>query len=217
MDVTGTFRTQLLTISPNHTVPFPDDYLDYSMIGIINSQGEGVPLKHNEEILGIKRAFLASQNKLVGVPELPGFINMLNTLGFPLFWWNFQWGGNWVHLYGAEGGQPNIGEFNIDEDNKCFLINPEFPYSEILVEYLSNGFDCSCNDYKIHTFATDAFLAWLRWKDAIDSKKASDSRVKYLRSEFGREKLMAKMRLNPVRVQEMERVYRSRIKLVARA
>lgn len=217
MDLTGQFRTQLLSIKPNHTVPFPDDYLDYSMIGIINSNGEGVPLRHNQDIMTVKQGFLASQNQLVQVPEIPGFINILNNPGFPLFWMNFWWGGNWVHLYGAEGGQGCIGEFTVDEDNKCFLIGPEFPYSEILVEYLSNGFDCDCNDYKIHTFATDAFLAWLRWKDVIDlNKKASDGHVRYLRNEFAREKMMAKLRLNPVRIQEMERVYRKAVKLVAR-
>jgi hypothetical protein len=217
MDITGTFRTQLLSISPNHTVPFPKDYLTYSMIGIINQAGEGVPLKHNEELVPIKQAFLAAQNKIVATPEVPGFINMLNSPGFPLFWLNYSWGGNWVHLYGLSGGQPTIGQFDIDDQNQCILINPEFPYSEVLVEYLSNGFDCDCNDYMIHTFATDAFLAWLRWKDNIDKKGVSDAKIRSLKNDFAAEKSMAKLRMNPVRIQEMQREYRKAIKLVARA
>jgi hypothetical protein len=218
MDIVGQFRTQLLSINPNGTIPFPDDYLDYSMIGVINAAGEGVPLKHNEDLVTVKQAFLAEQNKIVGTPQIPGFIQLLNNPGFPLFWLNYSWNGNYVHLYGLAGGQPNVGEFTIDDDNHCILVGSGFPYSEVLVEYLSNGFDCDCNDYKIHTFATDAFLAWLRWKDAIDlNKKASDSHVRYLRNEFAREKMMAKMRLNPVRISEMQREFRHHIKLAARA
>lgn len=218
MDITGIFRTQLLSISPNHTVPFPKDYLDYSMIGIINADGEAVPLTHNEDLVTVKQQFLASQNKIVDVPIIPGYVELMNAPGFPFFWLNYNWNGNWVNLYGIGGGSACVGEFTIDQDNQCILIGPNFPYGEVLVEYLSNGFDCDCNDYMIHTFATDAFLAWLRWKDAIDlNKKYSDSHVRYLRNEFAREKQLAKIRMNPVRIGEMQRVFRHNVKLAARA
>jgi len=217
MDVIGKFRTQLLPISPNGTVPFPPDYLDYSMVGIVNSCGEGVPLKHNEDIIPIKQAFLASQNAQVGVPTIPGFIQQLNAPGFPLFWLNYQWGDNWVHLYGLGGGPPTYGEFSVDDNARCFLINHGFSYEAILVEYLTNGFDCDCNQYMIHTFAADAFLAWLRWKDNIDKKGISMGYVRELKLEFAREKKMAKLRLNPVRIEEMQRTFRLHTKLVARA
>lgn len=216
MDITGKIVTQLLSITANHTVAFPDDYLDYFKIGVINAIGEVVPLKHNEELSTVREAFVAAQKQVVPVPEIPGFIQQLSIPGAPLFWYNYQWGGNWVHLYGLHGGQPNIGEFVIDDATRTFLINPEFPYAEILIEYLSNGYDCDCNDYMIHTYATDAFIAWLRWKDNIDKKGVSGSQVRYLRNEFAREKLMAQIRLNPVRVLEMQRVFREHVKLVAR-
>lgn len=216
MDITGTIKTVLLSITPNHTVPFPDDYLDYFKIGIINGAGEVVPLKHNEDLTTVRQAFLPAQNQIVPVPEIPGFIQQLNIPGGPLFWYNYQWGGVYVHLYGLSGGQPNIGEFVIDDATQSFLINPGFPYGEILVEYLSNGYDCDCNDYMIHTFASDAFIAWLRWKDNIDKKGVGAGQVRYLRNEYAREKIMAKVRMNPVRVLEMQRTYRDHIKLVAR-
>lgn len=217
MDVTGSFRTQLLPIGVNHTVPFPADYLDYSMVGIVNEHGEGVPLKHNEDIVPIKRAFIASQNSQVGVPTIPGFIEQLGAPGGELFWLNYQWGCDYVHLYGLGGGPPNFGEFSVDDNARCFLISPHFRWDSILVEYLTNGFDCDTNQYMIHTFAADAFMAWLRWKDNIDKKGVSKGEKNDLRLDWAREKKMAKLRLNPVRIQEMEREYRSHIKLTARA
>ena len=218
MDVTGSFRTQLLAINPNGTVPFPADYLDYSMVGIVNQQGEGVPLHHNEDIVPIKQAFLASQNSQVGVPTIPGFIDQLNAPGGPLFWLNYSVdGSNFYHLYGVGGGPPRHGEFSVDDNARCFLINPGFKFGSILVEYLTNGFDCDCNQYMIHTFAADAFTAWLRWKDNIDKKGVSDAKIRSLKNEWANEKKMAKLRLNPVRIQEMQRVFRYHTKLTARA
>lgn len=217
MDVTGSFRTQLLEINPNGTVPFPSDYLDYSFIGIVNAAGEGVPLLHNEDIIPIRQAFLASQNAQVGVPTIPGFIEQLNSPGWPLFWLNYVDGSDYYHLYGCGGGPPNHGEVSVDDNAKCFLVNPGFPYSSILVEYLTNGFDCDCNQYMIHTFASIAFDAWLRWNDNIDKKGVSDAKIKSLKIEWSNEKKMAKLRLNPVRIQEMEREARRHVKLAARA
>ncbi len=217
-DITGTFRTVLLSITPNHTVPFPADYLDYSMIGVVNKQGEAVPLKHNENLVQIKQAFLAANDAVVPVPKIPGPLELLNQPGYPLFFLNYYWGGNWMHLYGIGGGTGIVGEFTVDDRQKCFLVNPGFQWDSILVEYLTNGYDCDCDEYMVDVFASTAFLAWLRWKDAIDSrKKFSLSEIDYLRKEFGREKLKARVRLNPVRVKEMEDVKRRLVKLVARA
>jgi len=217
MDVTGSFRTQLLQINSNGTVPFPSDYLDYAMVGIVNECGEGGPLWHNEDIIPIKQAFIASQNSQVGVPTIPGFIDQLSAPGWPLFWLNYQDGSEYYHLYGFGGGAPRYGEFSVDDNARCFLINPGFPFDSILVEYLTNGFDCDCNQYMIHTFAADAFMAWLRWKDNIDKKGVSGGEKERLRLDFAREKKMAKLRLNPVRISEMEKVFRYHTKLVARA
>lgn len=216
-DITGSFRTVLIEISPNGTVPFPEDYLNYSMVGIINSCGEGVPLVHNEDIVNVKRAFLAATDSVTGVPTIPSVGQQLNSPGYPLFWLNYQWGDAYYHLYGAAGGQPNYGEFQIDEDARCFLIAPGFQYSSILVEYLTNGYDCGCSQYMIHTFAADAFTAWLRWQDNCDKKGVSQGTIRELRLEFAREKKLAKLRLNPVRIAEMQKVFRYHTKLTARA
>jgi hypothetical protein len=217
MDITGQFKTQLLPISANHTVPFPDDYLDYVMVGIINSDGEGVPLRHNEDIIPIKRAFLTATDSIVGSPTIPGFTNQLDSIGNPLFWLNYQWGNSFYNLYGLAGGQPRFGDFTVDDNAKCFLISPDFQYTAILVEYLTNGYDCDTGQYMIHTFAADAFTAWLRWQDNIDKKGVSAGEKNNLRLDFAREKKMAKLRLNPVRIAEMQKVFRYHTKLTARA
>lgn len=211
MDITGEFLTVLLPISANGTVAYPEDYLDWSMLGIVNSEGEAVPLRYNEDLVTIKQGYV--NGLTIPVPQQSDIFSSPD--GFPFLWANYCNDGSFMHLYGIGGGSPSPGAFQINDEMQCFMIQPGFPYSSILVEYLSNG--CDCGDYKIPVFASDAFIAWLRWKDNIDKKGVSDGKIKSLKSEFALEKTAAKARINKARITSMEQVFRHHIKLVARA
>ncbi len=217
IDVCGRFITNLLPISANNTVPFPCDYLDYSQIGIINDCGEAVPLLHNEDLTPVKQSYITG----TGIVKTPvdGSGDFVFGPGVtPNLWFNYWWDGAYVNLFGIGGGTGHPGQFNIDENSKSILIGPNFQYQEVLVEYLSNGYnDADCN-YYIHTFAADAFIAWLAWADVkYRRKKATISEVRELKREFGIEMLKAKIRLNPVRIAECQNITRRNIKLVAKA
>ena len=122
-----------------------------------------------------------------------------------------------MHLYGLSGGRPTVGEFTVDDNARCFLINPKFQYDTILVEYLTNGYDCDCKDYMIHTFASEAFEQWLRWQDMVDNrKKFSRADVEYERVRYGVEKKKAKMRLNQANIIAMQDEQRRSVRLVAK-
>lgn len=55
MDVSGEPKTVVLTVLPNKTVDLPIDYLEYTKIGIVNSNGEVDTLRQNPNILNIDR------------------------------------------------------------------------------------------------------------------------------------------------------------------
>lgn len=216
IDIQGRFITQLLAVTPNGTVPFPPDYLDYSMVGVINDQGEAVPLYHNESLTPVKQAFIAGLGIVkTPVDGLGDFVYGPNVA--PFLWFNYWWDGAYVNLYGVGGGTGHPGEFKVDENSRCFLIGHHFRYQQVLVEYLSNGYnDADCN-YYIHTFCADAFTAWLRWQDNIDKKGVSQATIRNLKREFGIEQLLAKVRMNPVRISEAQNITRRNVKLVAKA
>lgn len=217
MDIQGRFKTVLIYVNANHTVPFPDDYLDYATIAITNQHGEIVPLKRNENLAHVVQGYLTQLQQVVPVPKLPAAIEFIDTPGFPFFWLNYCWGGEWMHLYGEAGGRPTVGRFDVDDEARCFLINPEFKYDSILVTYLTNGYDCDCKGFTIHTFAAEAFDQWLRWQDIVDQrKKATRADVEYERLRFGAEKKKAKLRLNQAHVNEMQDILREHVKLTAR-
>ena len=221
MDIYGQFRSVLLDVPTSGVVPFPKDYLQYSMLGVINNQGEAVPIKHNEQLSKLKQQYLASQEQIIPVPKVPTGIvgGFENPQGFPFYWMNYVWGDcGYVHLYGLGGGSQEFGWFTIDEINQCFLIAPNYPYTTIMLEYLSDGFDINCNDYMVDIRAVDAMQWWIRWMDRGDTpKRWGRGDVQYAQQQYVLQSRMAKARINHANINEMQTEFRKNIKLTAKA
>lgn len=220
MDIYGKFRSVLLEVQPNGTVAWPCDYLDYSTLGIINHEGEVVPLKHNEQLSTLRQSYLASQNALVQVPTLPNIgCGPIDVTGIPFYWLNYSSGAyGFMHLYGFGDGSPNIGEFAVDTANKCFYVPHGYPYTALMLEYLSDGYDMGCNDYMVDIFAVEAIKQYIRWQQMIDlPKKYTIGERQYQKSEYLIARRDAKVRINKLRINEAQVVYRSHVKLTAKA
>lgn len=218
MDVYGSFKTVLLDVASDYTVAFPKDYMDYSMIGIVNSQGEAVPMTHNPNLSTLKSAYIAALGETVDVPSVgdlfAGDLTNLNN-----YWLNFGFNGSgYIHLYGIGGGTYEIGQFTVDDNSRSFLLQEGYPYQTIMLEYLTDGYDEGSGDYMVDVFAVEALQSWIRWQRAQDmTKKYSLSQISYYKNEYLIQKRDAKVRLNKTIVKEMEAIFRRSVKLVARA
>lgn len=218
MDVYGSFKTVLLYVNPDNTVDFPKDYLDYSMLGIVNPCGEPIPLIHNPNLSTLKQQYVKELGKVVSVPSsndfFAGDLTNLNN-----YWLNFGFNATgYVHLYGLGGGTAEVGEFTVDDNCRKFLLQDGYPYSTIMLEYLTDGYDNDNDDYMIDVFAVEALQAWIRWMRALDNRKRySLSEVMMLKGEYLIQKRDAKYRLNKSTISEMEATFRYHVKLTARA
>lgn len=218
MDIYGSFKTVLLDVPSNGEIPWPADYLDFSMLGIVNSYGEAVPLKQNQNIVPLKEQYVAALKEVVEAPTETGFFNG-DLTNLNNYWLNFGFNGTgYIHLYGLGGGTYVVGEFEVDDTCKCFRVQPGYPYSTIVLEYLTDGYDCDTNEYLVDVFAVEALQMWVRWMRAVDmTKKYTISQAGYYKNEYLLLARAAKMRINKTRVREMEAVFRENVKLVARA
>ncbi len=218
MDVYGSFKTVLLEVQSDNTVPFPKDYMDYSMLGIVNANGEAIPMTHNPNLSTLKSQYIAALGETVDVPSAGDFfagdLTNLNN-----YWLNFGFNGSgYTHLYGIGGGTYEIGQFTIDDNCKAFLLQEGYPYQTIMLEYLTDGYDENNDDYMVDVFAVEALQSWIRWMRAQDmTKKYSLSQIAYYKGEYLIQKRDAKIRLNKTVVKEMEATFRRSVKLVARA
>ena len=218
LDITGQFKTVLLPVNPNKTVTLPQDYLTYSKMGIVNERGEIITFTKNEQLSQYHAIYTQQVERNEGVPELTTIGNYVAPLPYPYLYSNYWNGGTSYNLFGLNSGTANITEFDIDEGAGVILLNQHTRYEEMLLEYLSDGYDELADDYEIDVRAEEAFICYLRWKQATDLiKKFSASQVREYKNEYYRERKLAKMRINKALVSEFTHKKRSLTKLVAKA
>jgi hypothetical protein len=222
LDLTGHFITALLDVEPNKTVQLPVGYLNYSKIGIVNQSGEFVVLKRNDQLSNFHAIYYDQTNRNAGVPSINSFGDFLGlnaTNGYNnLYFYNFWNQGTSFNLYGLDSGTATIGTYKVDVGANVILLNPEFAYPQILLEYLSDGYDESEDDYSIDSRAAEAMLAWIRWQQSIDQpKKFPANMVAFYMKQYFNEKRKAKMRLNGFHLSEMNDIIRRTTKLVPKS
>jgi len=221
LDVTGTFKTVLLDVEPNKTVILPCGYINYSKIGIVNQAGEFVTLKRNDQLSQYHATAFTNTSRNAGVPSINSFgaPQGLNLLGYNnTYYFNFYNSGTSYNLYGLDSGTATIGTYKIDVNDGVILLNPEFIYPQILLEYLSDGYDEDEDDYTIDSRAAEALLSWIRWQNAIDQpKKFPASVVMMHQKNYFNEKRKAKVRLNGIHLSELNDIVRRGNKLTPKA
>lgn len=220
LDVKGHIKTVLIQVSPNKTAPFPCDYISYNKLGIANDCGEFVTFKVNNQLTTYHSEYFNNVNRLEGVPKLPnyGILGGVNGYGYNnSLYLNYWYNSTSYNLFGLPSGTVDIGEYKIDETNKVFLFNPHFHWDSFLCEYLADGCD-EDEDYEVDIRMAEAVKSYIRWQDVIDRpRKASQSTIIGLKNSYYNQKRLAKMRINPVVINEMQNAERRSWKLVAKA
>jgi hypothetical protein len=146
-----------LPINSNKTVTLPEDYRNYTKLGVLNGLGELVPLKYNEkltyvsDLLPTRAADTTSSN----------FVNYY-SFSSPIFF-NYWNGDSYVNLYGITGVGLYGGGFKIDDANGVILLDSSFGYTGLVLEYVANP-DPN-QDYRVPTQFREAIINWLAWKD----------------------------------------------------
>lgn len=222
LDVKGFFKTVLLDINPNKTCEFPCDMIKYNKIGVVNSAGEIVCFKRNDRLSMYHSEYFINANRNAGVPTLPtygwygglnGGISDYNAFAFLNYWYA---GTSW-NLFGLGSGTVDVGEYKIDETNRIFLFNQCFNWSQFILEYLADSTDDE-GDYEVDVRMAEAVKSYLRWQDVIDRpKKASPQAVQQLKLAYYNQKRLARCRINPVILNEMQNIERRSWKMVPKA
>lgn len=222
LDIQASFQTVLLPVNLNKTVELPVGYINYSKIGIVNGAGEFVCLKRNDQLSNYHAIYYDQASRNAGVPTINSFGDPFGYNGvFPynnLFWFNFWNLGTSFNLYGMDSGTATVGTYKIDIGANVIILNPEFIYPQILLEYLSDGYDENTDDYMVDSRAAEALLAWIRWQGSIDQpKKYPQSVVMMYEKQYNTEKRKARMRINGFNLAEMNDIIRRGSGLTAKA
>ena len=221
-DIQGTFLTVLLDVNPNKTVELPVGYVNYSKIGIVNQIGEFVCLKRNDQLSNYHAIYYDQANRNAGVPSINAFTNPFlpaGNTGYNYgYWYNFWQLGTSFNLYGLPSGTATIGTYKVDIGANVIILNPEFNYPQILLEYLSDGYYEGDDDYMIDSRCGAAMTNYIRWKGALDQpKKYGASVLMMYERQYYNSKRIARMRMNPFNLAEMNDIIRRATNLTAKA
>lgn len=217
-DVSGNFSTKLIDVNANKTAELPCDYITYSKMGVINEKGEIVTLRSNPQLSNYNDGRILKEDRFEDVPSIGTISAPAIPYNYPYIYYNFFVSNQSFNLFGIGGGGQDVGQYKIDEECGIIILSPNFRYEKILLEYLGDGLDRETDDYMVDSRVSEALLAYMRWKSALDlPKKFPQSLVREYKQEYKSERLKAKMRINKIVVSEFEDIQRLTNKLAPRA
>lgn len=185
-------KSIFLPVLGNKTVQLPADFLTYSKVGIINRNGEVIPLIYNSKLTTFADLL---PNR---VPQLQDLSPEWNFNGNTNVFYNFWNGGSVTNLYGVPSGSPFIGTFKIDPANGVILFGENFCYENICLEYTASP--TQGEPYYLPLQFREAVISYMRWKDIISlpsTRKGSIGDKDQRRREWFNDRRLAKARYTP--------------------
>lgn len=159
-----------IPVNGNKTVTLPPDYLSWSKIGVLNSNGEVSSLKINNG-LSIFR-----DNNPNRISDLTSDVqDLLPTLTGNPFFFNYYYNGAYETLFGTGGGLIQFGECRVDERNNVIVLAPDFRFDSIILEYISSP--QMDGDYLVDTALREAVIAFVEWKMKLGTEQSYYARA----------------------------------------
>lgn len=212
LDIFFHVKSVKIPVESNKTAVLPTDYLQWSKVGVLNSRGEVVQLKYNNNIATYADKF---NDRLAKVED--------NTLFdwdwySPIFY-NYYGGYYSNNVYGYGSDYPIAGEFKIDTENNLIVLGVNFTgYDYILLEYT-----CSLeptNDYHIPAVFEQPLIDWIAWKSIANlpsTRKGNISDKQVRRHEYFNSRRLALARYKPFRMQQALDISREMTRLTIKS
>jgi hypothetical protein len=198
LDFFYSVKSVKLPVNANLTVTLPEDYLNYTKVGILNNEGAIIPLQVNNNLT---TAFDMQPNRLAQTQD-PSIVTGYSPQG--IVWWNFWNGYGLSNLYGLPSGSPFVGSFKIDNKNGVIVLDEYYEFEYVMLEYIASP--VSGGEYFVPIQFKEAVIAYLRWKDLISlppSRRGSLGDKRDRRAEYYNERRIAIARYDAVKLSDL--------------
>lgn len=204
-DVLAEIKTVVLPIdSATKSVNFPADYSNYTKVGVC--------VNGNLITLGLN-PYMCTEAMYDDCGNLDTFVGgNLKGLQYNVSEGEPEWGGYWFYnyeggaMFGHGGGFSRHGYYKEDREHRRFLFNSDIRASEIVLEYVTNGYRPG-ETTLIWEQAKDALIAWIEWIDCrYDAKTAQYAELKKREFALARRNLgLRKTSITPEEFVQMNR------------
>lgn len=182
-----------LPVMGNLTVQLPADYLNYTKVGVLNSVGEIIPIGYNSNLTTYSD--LQPTRIQQTQDDTLGDLIQFNT---PI-WYNYWNGTDYQQLYGLPSGSPIIGSFKIDNHNGVLLLNENFGYDYVMLEYIASP--VQGQEYYIPVQFKTALMWYIAYNDIAFlpiGGRVTVADKEQRRKNYFNERRLAHARYNPI-------------------
>ena len=206
-DVLRCINSTKLTVGVDNTADLPDDYVDYTRIGV--QVGQNIrPLLQMDSLI-------AQDNTQVGVAETgDNTDNKSNSIiyGFPMAS-GLTWGTMLTNSYGevtgrvfgyGAGTQPDTFRV-LREQNKILFNRSINAGSQIILEYIGDGSSCD-NATQVDPYAQACIEAYCLWQFAEQNRTSNIGDKQYLKTQYEHQLRILKGRKNDWTIPDIKRL-----------
>jgi hypothetical protein len=170
-DILGNVKIDLIEFDAALRIDLPTDFVDYTFIGLVGSDGRLKPLGNRRNI-----PLVGTTN--VQTPKANQEAYVYNA------------------VFGNGGGQNENGYYSptIDSEESQMVFTSMAAGKWIYLEYISNG-SADTSEAKVHPYAEEALIAYVHWKDIQRKRYIPKTEKDDARAEFYNEKRLARSRL----------------------
>ncbi len=212
IDITQEVKTEKLPVEANKTVVLPEDYIQWVKVGVLNEQGEVATLRRNDNLTkwGALDSNRLNENTGPGLrPDLQFYGDVYQ---------NYHTTGSLFNLFGVRSNMDYYGEFRVDDASGVILLDNDFRYSEVILEYVSNP--TLADDLVIPIQAQEALIAFIRWMDIQSlpsSRRVTTYEKQTRRREYYNQRRLTRARLQPMRLWDTNETIRINNNIVLKA
>ena len=220
-DMLKVIRSLKLSVSSNNTVTLPDDYVDWSKVGVVGGDGLIYVLGENKNINYSQKyskesdtTYDADGDGLLDREDSKGGTAGAaaggSSDGFGSYVFrNYVYGSGSGQLYGHGGGRYQ-GEFRVNLDQNRLEIKSNSDVSEVVVEYVAD--EARSSNPQVHVYAEEALLSYIYYK-LIERKATVPAAEKQrARAEYYNERRKANARMKSFTKEEALKTIRKNYK-----
>lgn len=208
MDDLKCVNTKLLTVDAYNAIDLPNDYLDYTRVGI--KAGQNIkPLVETDKINS-----LVNRNPADLSPTTYGNANADNSTAalyygysYPFFWhtvtWN-QYGESVGRMFGFGAGiQDDV--FKVVKERNQIQLTENLSVSEIVLEYISDGTSADAAT-AVTPYAYATIAAYIDWQIKENSRSYGMGDRQLAKSEYVSQRQILRARLSDLTPEVLERI-----------
>ena len=225
-DTLKVIRSLKVTVdSATNTAVLPDDFVDWSKVGVVGNDGlvyvlgENKNINYSQKYSEVSGSTFDSDGDglLDREDDKSGSLGAVGAVddGFGSYIFrNYVYGNNEGQLYGLGGGRYQ-GEFRINLDQNRIELKTNRSPGEIVVEYVAD--EARSTNPQVHAYAQEALMSYMYYK-IIERKSTVPGNEKLrARSEYYNERRKANARMKSFTKEEALKTIRKNYKQAPKA